>query len=126
MSAMKKCSTKVGCGKMKPEDEFYLMATGKRQSVCKECAKRIRREQYQKNKEKALETSKKYYHENKEKVKKLCKAHYEEHREEIIKKALKRYSEKVKKEQGRAVVHTGPNIRTRSLLAKRKTSKKKK
>lgn len=126
MSAMKKCSTAAGCGKMKPEEDFYLHKDGKRQSTCKECARRVRREQYQKSREKTLEKSKKYYEDHKDQVKALLKANYAANREKIIERVLKRYRDKVKKEQGREAAHTGPNIRTRALLAKRKSAKKKK
>lgn len=112
---LKKRARKVGvgeihcpsCGMILTVDAFYEV-NGKYQTPCKECKKRIRRERYQRDRSKELESVKKRYKVVREKRKAEMKEYYrentsywkeryEEKREEYIDRAKKRYARNKRK-----------------------------
>lgn len=124
---MKKCPPKIGCGRELPEDDdhFYRTATGKFRRTCKECVKKARNKYYRDHREEHAKRSAQYYKDNTEKAKQLQKEYYKRNQEKLIEKALKRYTDRVKKEKGREVVHTGPHLNRRVSLANAQKKKAK-
>ena len=80
---MKNCSK---CLINKSFDDFYTLSNSKdgHSSVCKECKKRISKENYEKNPEKKLEYQRKYQEVNAEKVSEYYKQYYEKNYDEIL------------------------------------------